>query len=45
MIDLGKKQDWAEEKMNEYISKKNYYKIINIINKKLFYDNQRNRKF
>lgn len=34
MIELGKKQDWADRKINEYISKNNYYKIINLINKK-----------
>ncbi|MFZ2310189.1 MAG: alanine--tRNA ligase-related protein [Patescibacteria group bacterium] len=35
MTESGKKQDWADKKMNDYIHKNNYYKIVSLINKNI----------
>jgi alanyl-tRNA synthetase len=35
MMESGKDQDWADKKMNDYIHKNNYYKIVNLISKNI----------
>lgn len=35
MIESGKEQNWADKKMNDYIHKNNYYKIVSLINKNI----------